>query len=57
MFFISLWPLEKNKENGKADAHQNIGGYTKRQTFQSVLFIGYCVGSECSLAILELPTE
>lgn len=23
----------------------NIGGYTKRQTFQSVLFIGYCVGN------------
>lgn len=28
---------------------QNVGGYTKRQTFQSVLFIGYCIGSKSDI--------
>ena len=27
-------------------AVQNIGGYTKRQTVNSLTFIAYCVGSE-----------
>jgi hypothetical protein len=28
------------------NAHQNIGGYTKRQTVNSLTFVAYCIGSE-----------
>lgn len=27
---------------------QNIGGYTKRQTVNSLTFVAYCIGSESS---------